>query len=145
MQVCWSVFHSELTVEGENWLPKLSSDLYTCVTAHACLYIHVYTVIITTMLKATEWSRQEIRLNKEFSLDTLKQGLFWKTPVNGRKDADGHFQSTVFLFVFLTQSLAVESRLQTHHPPALVSTYARVSHHLSAATLSRLGHREEGT
>lgn len=31
---------------------------------------------------------------QEFSLDPLKQGLFWKkknTKVNGRKDADGHF------------------------------------------------------
>lgn len=55
------------------------------------------------------------------------------------------FKAIVFLFVFLTQGLVVESRLQIHHPPALVSTYTRVSHHLSVATLSRLGHREEGT
>lgn len=120
-------------------------DLYTCVTAHACLYIHVYTVIITTMLKATEWSGQEIRLNKEFSLDTLKQGLFWKTPVNGRKDADGHFQSTVFLlFSWLRAWLWSQGCKLTI---LLLLFPLMLEFHTTSqrATLSRLGHREEGT
>lgn len=48
--------------------PKLSADFYLC----SCLYIHVYTAIITTMITMTLTAMEEIRLGKEFSLNPLK-------------------------------------------------------------------------